>query len=244
MEVKNNPAGRLFDILDSARRQNGKESARKAWASVFEIDPSDTSALLQMLAELINLAGETKASIQKLDDVDHELHLKPFTKIEALLSRISLDSNWDNWKNQLDEVTLYGLQFSADKLSRRSGFSKLPEDEINSIRAAADDLFNVVSDSDLPVELKALLLRNLESIRRAFATFKLQGIDGIHNEIERSFGSILLHRDAIKASKVEDQEIWEAFFNLVDRLNKLVALARNSTVLAAPAIQALARVLS
>lgn len=239
MEVKNNPAGRLYDILEAARRQNPKEPTRKAWAAVFHVESDDTGSLLQMLADLIGLVSETKSSIQRLDGVDHELHLKPFKKIEKLLSSINLEASWENWRNQIDETMLLGLQFSADQLSRISGFTEIPSEELDAIRAAVDELFNTVVDSDLPADLKSLLIRNLESIRLALVAYLVRGIDGIRDEIERSFGSILLYRQEIRQAKPEEREVCSKFFKLVARLSQLVSLAYTSKELAAPAIKAL-----
>ncbi|TDU31018.1 hypothetical protein DFR24_0376 [Panacagrimonas perspica] len=243
MDVKNNPAGRLHDILLSARQQQSKEPARKAWATVFQIEPNDTSSLLKLLADLINLVHETKTAIQRLEDVDHALHLKPFKRIESLLSQLSLDSAWDHWKAQIDDSTLYGLQFSADRLSRISGFTQIPNDELKDIRNAIDEIFNKVFDSSIPAELRALLLRNIEAIRLAFVSYRIRGIEGIQGEIERSVGSILLHQDAIKRSNPDDHGLWKTFFGLIDRLNKVVTLARNTKEIAPPIVQAITQLL-
>ena len=243
MDVKNNPAGRLHDILSAARQQNAHEPARKAWATVFQIEPNDTGTLLKMVADLIDLVRETKASIQRLEGVNQELHLRPFIKIEALLSQLNLDAGWEHWKNQIDETTLYGLQFSADKLSRISGFTHIPNDELADIRSKIDDLFNTATDSTLPHDLKLLLLRNLDAIRLAFVAYRVRGIEGLQEEIERSVGSVLLRQEEIKASKPEERRVWQSFFTLVEQLNKLVTLARNSKELAAPVMQALTKLL-
>lgn len=242
MEVKNNPAGRLYDILELARRQSGKESARKAWAAVFEVDSSDTGTLLQMLADLIDLVHKTKVAIQQFDDANQDLHLRPFRVIENLLSNINFDAPWENWRAKIDDTTLYGLQFSADKLSRISGFTQISSDDIAEVRKTVDELFNSVADSKLPQDLKALLLRNLESIRLALAAYRVRGIDGLRDEIERSFGAVLLHQEEIKEASSTDRNLWEGFFKLVGRLHKLVSLAYVGKELAAPAIKALTQI--
>ena len=239
MDVKNNPAGRLHDILAAARQQSPKEPARKAWAAVFQIQPEDTGTLLKMLADLIDLVHETKASIQRIEDVDQKLHLRPFKKIEALLSQLNLDAGWEHWKNQIDETTLYGLQFSADKLSRVSGFTQVANDDLADIRSKIDALVAEVADSSLSQDLKLLLLRNLEAVRHALLAYRVRGIEGIQEEIERSVGSVLLHQEEIRTALPEDRQVWQTFFAIVERLNKLVTLARNSKELAAPAMQAL-----
>ena len=109
MKVKNNPAGRLHDLLRLAKQQGSKLPVRTVWAKVFDIEPADTGILLQMLADLITLVSETKISIERLDDVDHEIYLKPFAKIEKFFSQVNLDAAWEPWLKQLDEPTLYGL---------------------------------------------------------------------------------------------------------------------------------------
>ncbi|THD01833.1 hypothetical protein B1810_17685 [Panacagrimonas perspica] len=171
------------------------------------------------------------------------MHLKPFKRIESLLSQLSLDSAWDHWKAQIDDSTLYGLQFSADRLSRISGFTQIPNDELKDIRNAIDEIFNKVFDSSIPAELRALLLRNIEAIRLAFVSYRIRGIEGIQGEIERSVGSILLHQDAIKRSNPDDHGLWKTFFGLIDRLNKVVTLARNTKEIAPPIVQAITQLL-
>ena len=196
-----------------------------------------------MLADLLKLVQETKTAIQRLDNVDLELHLRPFRKIEKLFSNISLDASWENWQNKVDEATLYGLQFSSDKLSRISGFTQVDSDELAKLRSDVDDLFNSVVDSQIPDELKMLLLRNLESIRLSLAAYRVRGIEGVREEIERALGSVLLHQKEIQKSCSEDKSLWESFFELVKRLNQVVSLARTGQELAAPAILALTEML-
>jgi|CXWL01.1.fsa_nt_gi hypothetical protein len=211
MEVKNNLAGRLYDILNAAQQQSPHETARKAWVAVFEeIEPDDTGALLKMLADLIDLVHETKNSIQRLQDVDQTLYLRPFVRIESLLSRIDLDAKWEYWRNQIDDATLQGLQFSADKLSRTSSFTQIPHGDLADLRKDLDELINSVIDSSLSQDVKILLLRNLEELRHVLIAYRISGIEGLQAEIERSLGSVLLHKDQIKASKTESEEhsVW------------------------------------
>lgn len=245
MRVQNNPAGRLHDILSEARQQSPKDPARKAWAAVFGVAPEDTGSLLKMLADLIDLAHDTKAAIQRLDDVDHRLHLKPFKKIEALLSQLNLDAGWEHWRSQIDDTTLYGLQFSADKLSRMSGLTEIPNDDLIDLRSQLDSLIAAAADADLTPELKLLVLRHLERLRHALIAYRVRGLDGLQEELEIIAGSVVLHARAVRSSadRPEESKIWTAFFALANRLNTVVSLARNSKELLAPAMQALTQII-
>ena len=245
MEVKNNPAGRLYDLLLTAQKQSVKEPARNAWAKVFDVEPADTGSLLKMLADLVGLVSQTRSSIERLEDVDHALYLKPFKKLEAFFSQVNLDGQWAHWQNQLDEPTLYGLQFAADRLSRNAGSTSISEKDLESLRAELEQLVTSVLGSDLPQGLKALFLRSLESVRHALLVYRIRGIDGLEQELERAVGSLLLNREHIppKGDKSPPRKFWEQFFLVVDRINRAVTLCRGTSELAGPTIQAIGQII-
>lgn len=245
LEVKNNPAGRLHDLLRVAQVQPATLQARNAWAVVFGVEVGDTAALLQMLADLICLVSETKKSIERIEDVDHNIYLKPFKKIEEFLTQVNLDARWEKWKNQLDEPTLYGLQFAADKLSRVSGCTSITEDEIDEIRKELEEFVTSILQSDLPQGLKALLLGNLESIRRALLAYRVRGVEGIEGELERAIGSLVLHKEEIppEGDKSLARTFWERFFTFVDRINKAVTLTCTANQIAGPVVQTISHII-
>lgn len=236
MDVQNNPAGRLYDLLEQARQYPSEEKTKTVWAGVFGVPENDTGSLLKNLADLIDLVHKAKSSIVRLTDIDHKLYLKPFENIEALLSHLNFETHWENWRSRLDDFTLYGLQFGADRLARESGIAPIKDEQLEALRKELDDLINHVLESPhLPPDLKKLFLRNLEALRQAWSTYRLRGIEGLEQEIERSCGSILLHKEQIKSAPANSAErkLWEGLLKLVDRLNKLVILARNAKGLGA-----------
>jgi hypothetical protein len=245
LEVKNNPAGRLYDLLRAAQNQPGKAPARNAWANVFDVEPADTGSLLKMLADLIGLVSQTKSFIERLEDVDHALYLKPFKKLETFFSQVHLDTQWAQWQSQLDEPTLYGLQFAADRLSRNAGSTSISEKDLESLRTELEQLVTSVLESDLPQGLKALFLRNLESVRHALLVYRIRGVDGLEQELERAVGSLMLNRQHIPPAgdKSPPRKFWEQFFLVVDRINKAVTLCRGTSELAGPTIQAIGQII-
>ena len=229
MEVQNNPAGRLYDLLDAARQYPSDEKTKTVWANVLGVPENDNATLLKMMADLIELVRKAKSSIVRLSDIDHKLYLKPFENIESLLCNLNFETHWENWRNSLDERTLYGLQFGADRLARSSETSAIKDDQLETLRTELDDLISHVLESHLPPELKKLFLRNLEALRQAWSTYRIRGLEGLEYELERSCGSILLHKEQIRSSPANSAErkLWEGFLKLVDRLNKQVTLAKN-----------------
>lgn len=197
-----------------------------------------------MLANVSDLVKEAKAAIQSLEDVDLALHMRPFHKVDLFVSQLNLDAKWEAWTRHIDDATLLGLQFGADKLARSSKALHNNGDEIAALRATVDQLFAEISDSSLPKELKMLLLRNLEGIRQAFVAYRVRGIDGVQAALEQSIGSMLLQPSAVESLKRDHKSISDAFFQVLQRLNTVVTLVKNVKELAAPTLDTLTRVLN
>jgi len=238
LDVRNNPAGRLHDLLEMARQRPPQELARNTWAAVFGVDPN-TGVLLKMLADLFGLINQAKAAIQQLDDVNHALYLKPLHRIETILSHINLEESWDHWKRQINEAILEGLQFNADLLSRKSGFTHVNENEISGLKKELEALMSLVIEVELPNDLKFLFIRNLEAIHYALLAYRVRGIEGLEQEIERAVGSMVLHKNSIPPNTEVSprRKAWENFCAFIGRLNNIVSLAKNSKELGAPVAQ-------
>jgi hypothetical protein len=228
MEVKTEPAGRLFDILQEARSKPDQYKVRKVWAEVFGVKEDDTGTILRMIADLIQLTYKTKSQIEALNNVDHSLYLKPFNKIERMFSSINLEANWQGWKNQIDEPTIYGLQFCSDTLNRITKITALKNNEIEQIKKSLTELSDMVSHSSLEPSLQLLLLRNIESLRQALIAYKIKGIDGIETEMELSLGSLFLNKDKVKDSVDKDNtdDVFKKYFKFLDGLHKTVSTAK------------------
>lgn len=239
MEVKTEPAGRLFDIFQEARTKPATDSSRKVWSSIFGVPENETGTILKMLADLIHLTHETKAKIEQLDDIDHQLYLKPFTKIEQILSKINLDAGWQQWKDQIDETTIYGLQICSDKLNRITNYTKIKNDELDKIKKSLAELTDMVLEADLHTSLKQLLIRNLERLRQSLISYRIKGIEGIEQEVELNLGSVFLHKEEIqeKIKTDENKALWHRYFSFLDGLNRTLATAKNIKQLVGPVIK-------
>ena len=238
VRVRNNPAGRLYDLIYAARQQPPSNTIRAVWAEVFGINPMDTILLLRSLADLIDLAAETKNALSRLPDVDVDLYLQPFASIEQLLSMMNIDRQWTEGINLIDKATLQGLQFGADKLSRVSGFTEIEQSDLDQLRESVEQLLNEILAAKLPEALTQLFVRNLETLRQALLGYRLRGVQGLEQEMERALGSMVMHYDQVKACKEgsAEQKTWKSYAELLTRFNALVTAAKNIKELGVPAI--------
>ena len=128
-----NPAGRLFKILTTAKAAKDNLPIKQVWANTFELDATDTSSLLLSVAELINLIRVTKNAIQKIEGIDHKIYLQPFNKIERALAVTNLEATWQSFKNHLDDATMVALQFCSDTLSRQAGEEEISKEDLDNL---------------------------------------------------------------------------------------------------------------
>lgn len=229
MEVKTDPAGRLHDLLESAKKQSDSKRAREALGIVFDVESTDTESLLRLLADLIMLSQKTKSRIKSLDDISHEIYLKPFANIEKMLSTLNLDSSWKPYRDLLNEPTLYGLKFCSDKLSRIDQIETIKKAEIEAIQGQLSALVEDILDSDIESSVKELLLRNLEGLRQSLIAYRVRGLEGIEREVEAGLGSLLVNKPKFKRASSDNKfgSLLKAYINLLEITNKTVAAAKN-----------------
>ncbi|UQI39303.1 hypothetical protein [Vreelandella venusta] len=229
MEVKTDPAGRLHDLLESARKQPESKKAREALGIVFDVEGQDTESLLRLLADLIMLSQQTKSRIKALNDISHDIYLEPFPKIEKLLSTLNLDASWKPYRELLNEPTLYGLKFCSDKLSRIDGIETIDKSEIEAIQARLASLVDEILNSEIDPDVKELLLRNLEGLRQSLIAYRVRGLEGIEREVEAGLGSVLVNKSKIEksASKGKTGSFLKAYIALLEVTNKTISTAKN-----------------
>lgn len=246
MEVKNNPSGRLYDILVSARHQPDNIKLRAVWANVFGCEQDDTGEILRLLADLFKLVHEAREATSNLNDVDSALYLEPFNRIENLLAHVNLNANWQGLKGNLDEKTMTELRFGADRLSRLKEAQTLSSDQTSLFTQQLEELLQAALSSELPPELKRLFSKNIECLRHALFAYKISGADGIEDEIDRALGSLLRYKDDIKKSDDNGKRraLFQRFFEIISKLNEAISLGQNTTAIAPPAIALLAKIFS
>ena len=229
MEVKTDPAGRLHDLLEAARKQLESKRSREALGAIFGVESKDTESLLRLLADLIMLSQQTKLRIKSLADINHDLYLKPFDNIEQILSTLNLDASWKPYRNLLSEPTLYGLKFCSDKLSRIDRIETIDKSEIEVIQTKLAALVEDILKSEIDLYVKELLLRNLEGLRQSLIAYRVRGLEGIEREVEAGLGSILVNKSKIEhvTSDEDAGNFLKTYFAILEFANKTVMTAKN-----------------
>lgn len=236
MLTANNPAGRLYLLLADARTKPPNTVVRQVWADVFGVSPDSPIDILQSMAQLINLILEAKDAVTQLDDINHDIYLRPLNKIGDAFSKINLETQWDNFRNNIDDATMTSLEFCSDTLSRRVNEEIITDEDLSDILAVAGSLLEVVLDADIDSTLKAILVENIEAIRSATLGYRVSGAKGLRRAVEVSLGSMMWYRDLFERelSDSKKKKTILDYLSLVDKIKTIVDTAMKLKLLTAP----------
>jgi hypothetical protein len=217
-----NPAERLYQILDEARLKLDTNKVAEVWASVLGITPRDTFAMLAGINEILNLVNTTKKHLAQLDVSDHKLYLSPFANIERLFENLNLGATWGDRKRFLDEITMQALRFDVDALSKVVSEPSITKDDLAALQEDVETLLKRVLDIELTEKLKAVLIEKLESIRGAILAYRFSGTSGLRRALEVNLGAVFLHQAELE--KAQDDETSQFLAKLKQMLGRLALM--------------------
>lgn len=228
----NNPAGRLHDLLTQAVRQSEQQNTRQAWAAVFGVDPTDTGAILQSLAALIEQIAVGKEEVLKLADANHDLFLEPFLELEKSFTQVNLEASWKGFKSRIGSETLVKLRYCADKLGEVRAEEVLEKDQLAELRHMVEELIDEVAEAELPSQLKLLLLRNLETARMALLQYRIRGLDGLRTAADLNLGAVF--RECVQGQPESARGVMNKVWTFAVRLNTVISMAQKLKSLPVP----------
>jgi hypothetical protein len=232
---KNNPAGRLYFILDSFRNHEDKTSIGNAWANVFELKSEETGDILLAISEVVKLTEEAKKQILA-QDVNHKIYLRPFIEIQKIFA-LSHGHTLQNARPSLSDKVMSELEYSDDLLSRTIGENIIEEETLDELLFSVDELFEEVNKSNLPQDLKKLILNNLNNISWAVKHYKIHGAMGLKEAVDSAVGSFVIY-SIYEHEIVEenDKEILAKYGKVITKAMSIVADAYTLLQLTAGAV--------
>lgn len=221
-----NPAFKLHNLLERAYNtssSSGSSEFRSTWATVFEIDPNDNSALLNSINSLLNLFLTTQEYIKQNDRLNNERNLKFIDKIGSALSSLNIDGNMSTFMTNMNRETLTALSFMADHMNFVYDLheSIISAEEISNLVSEIDSLVENITQSNLPEDVKSLLFKNLHAIRSSLISYKISGIDGMKTALEQTIGSLFMNNEVITPIAQDDNV--KGIFNIIDKVNSILS---------------------
>jgi hypothetical protein len=224
MVKEDNPAGRLYAILNKAVGYADGDSTARVWSEVLGVESTNTVEFLHKLQQLHELFAETRQRLEAISAINRALFLQHFPRIESALTVTNLTASWGHFKNHLDPATMTSLAFCAEELSNRTSEHLLDKDELASLQAEVDSLRETVLKSEsLDKGLRDLIVEQLESIRRAILDYRIRGVVSLQKAYEAAAVEVVVNREDFQKAKGTPEVI--SFGTIIVKLCQLVSLA-------------------
>lgn len=235
MVKTNNPAGRLYQLLAEARAKSSSNHSILVWAEVLRVADGSEASTLQRFLQVIRLFHETKAALEAVEGLNHDLYLSEMHRIENLMFPSTLFRPWPEVKQSLTDTAMQALAFCAERLSQLPLNRDLGPDILAQLQADVEALAERVISSDaLDTEAKELLTDLLSVLREALIEYRIRGPARLREALEQLIGKLAVNWSKIernqKASEViEFSKLWTRFAEIVGLVSDIYQLAPAAT---------------
>jgi hypothetical protein len=235
MAINNNPISRLISIYQSAKTVNRKDpcTAIITWARVFEIPCKNnkltkhhTIEVLNRIIQLEKLINEAEQLLLSVKGIKHERYLPPFATMRSSVQSDRLDSHGTTI---LSEEEMLILGFCEERIEELNIEAEVKDDQIKELLNDVNNLYEEVIASSLQDTLKALILEQLEHIRRAIHEYRISGVERLREEMPILVGNYILNKDLIEQES--DKEEVKKFQAILSKFAATIEFASNAATL-------------
>jgi hypothetical protein len=233
--VQTNAAFRLHQFLSHARTLS-QGGTHQQLAAVFGLPNGDLVGLLCALAQSTKMVDEVENLVKAIPDENHSMFLRGFDRLKSGLAAATNNSDFNQWKQSyIPQDVIDRLEFCGNLLSKHYSEGEISKDELQEITKQLQEVYDSVLSSNIASDLKLTILELLESIRRAVHEYRMKGVYPLKAALVSATGQLVLHRaEVVEAGNSKEKPTIDKLFGLLDRVDKVVALATKTKPLFAP----------
>jgi hypothetical protein len=241
ISVKTNSVERFRQLVIEIKHQPNNLTTLDAIANGLGVRSEQRIEFYSRYAAFLELADEVLVAVGQIPSSNNEEHyLKFVKKIRDVYYNMNLFAPWENYRNQLDDISLHVLRICADQANSLGLQNK--EIETNELKSILDDLQDLVitiADSELPDKLKVELVCLLEEIREKVLSYKVTGPEGLGVAVMRAEGFILANQHEIVEHLKDEKKsaTLKSFWKFVVNLNALLSAGKNIKEIAPPVVK-------
>jgi len=201
-ETRDNPAWRLYDIIESGlRSQHG--TVLEFWAAALRVPRNDAAEIFRGIATANRLLDETETLLTSAD-IDHGYFLTNLAKVRQGLTITSLDSAAGSVVNILQPIHRE-IGYWAHQIATTEFAIRLSDEELSNLTTELIGVLdNVREATSLDDDLRRVVLDGLEGLRRAILEYRMRGSASLQEEVERLSGRLGRHAEALKDHTSEE----------------------------------------
>lgn len=219
-----NPAGRLYEILNSVRSHGKNTQARDVWNQIFGLPKDDLSH--ELAAKLAKTALLVHESVLLLEDEHPDLASPPPSWVAQVITGFmthNVHGTIESFQVHVSNETLVNVKTAAILLHKGSGRKLLSQQETAEIAASLTNLLEEVLNSDQPAELKSYLVRSIRKMLTAIDEYRLTGATAFLEIVEQTVGHAMV--DPAYKSFLCDTELGKRVLDTLGAASNLVTVA-------------------
>lgn len=229
----NNPALRLYTILNEGKKISRNLSSQDAWAELFNINKENDTQLIACIGKFMELPRETVSLIKTLskEKEDEESHKYWIYSINTALLKNNFKSNWGSFIDSIDSHTINYIKMTSDYIDAHINNDIISQNTIDELRCKLQDLFEEILASDLEQNTKIYLAKSLRNIINSLDEHRITGTIAAQEGIESIFGHALLNgefRSELQKSKI-NLKVWEVLFKAAALISVATSLPQLSS---------------
>lgn len=204
----NNTAGRLLAIFEIMLQKGADTDETMA---VLARATGGTKGLGQLLERAVSVNDaftKVKCMIKAKEPQRADLLLRGVNSFRPVVSFTGLRAPWGEAKREFTKESLYSLELCASLLPKED---EIPEDELQAIADATNELFEQVEKSDIDPILRGWILKLLSEIQESIGNYQIFGAEAFRESMSYLVGEIYTHKDAFNEFKKQQGESCEAF---------------------------------
>jgi hypothetical protein len=215
-----NPAGRLYDILNRIKQSNSGWTVVYALPGILLVDPNDAIGVFYAFTQLKGLIDDTDLAIEKLEGYKYKRYQKMIERIKIAFQDLNYEVKLQDILKYLNDDTLLSLKHCAEDLSGTEIY--IDGDALKELQAEVNSLLEkVIESNELGKEIRTFLYEKLQEIDKAIGDYRFYGAVGIRRAFESSLGAALINQEQIQEQK--ENKLVKEFFKVLIKIDSILS---------------------
>lgn len=199
-----NPAFRLLTILEEGRSIPQQSACKAAWSQILKTDQNSPELLIR-LGKVMELPSQIVQSLQDTypDEPNTWQHWN--SQVQQAFQAQQLQSQWSTFIANIDVHSFTYLRMHAKLLQVQSKTKPLAADTLVKARAELNECLSEILESEVDIDVKRYLARNLRKLIAAIDEYHITGTSGVLDSIEIVMGHQVFdpkYRDLIQKTGI------------------------------------------
>jgi len=215
-----NHAARLLSLIKQGKEISSSEKCRDAWKILLG---GDNATLMKRLGRVMELPELTINAMR--ENFPHQVsscsHWEERVQ-EAFLGQ-NLNGQWGTFIGCIDSHSINYLQLVSDLLQSKSNTKPIIDTDINQIRDEIEKILLDCIDSDIDIDVKKFLVRNLRKIINSIEEYHLTGSLPLLDAVDSAIGHAHLNKSY--KNFLTDTELGKHLLNTLSAMANVVTVA-------------------